>query len=414
MSWQPEVDELRRREAMAWIAWIAARSPDRPDRSPPTSGALALRTAEALLVEERIDPRDTNAPARRVRQPRGAAPHSRSGDVKFATLTVTRQGDTMHWLRIRSGWSCALGALAWALVSSSCSGNTSSACGITCGPSNQDGGAGGGGAGNGAGQSADGSTPNELDAAVDASAAGGDAATGDAGPSQPTVEVVRSNTGNATFRDVSTKKLAVTMVASNLIYDSGSTVYRRWYAELQNTGKDLVCLLEIKPEFKNAKGKVLASLDGFVDGAPYKSLVSSSAQSLACIPPSGRGAVWTLESAPATVDAASITAIDFTIEGLIYKTGDAKKHPLEPVLTSPTVTDFQNDGFFGLGGTLTATTGTINAVMISVYPQENGLLTDNLSAMRAGALQKSAAWSFQTDTRLGTFADYLAFTSFSE
>jgi hypothetical protein len=48
MSWQPEIDELRRREEMA----RRMGGPDNKVRSP-------FRTAERFGIEEIIDPRDT-------------------------------------------------------------------------------------------------------------------------------------------------------------------------------------------------------------------------------------------------------------------------------------------------------------------------------------------------------------------
>jgi hypothetical protein len=258
-----------------------------------------------------------------------------------------------------------------------------------------------------AGKGGSGSTAGSGD--IDAGLGNGDGGTG-TNTTQP-----KSNTPNAIFKETSEERLGVELVSSNLLYTKlGSTLYRRWYAELNNASNKLVCLIEIKPTLKDGQGNVLAKMDGFVDAAPYKSKVTSDPMSLPCIAPGKHGAVWTVDTVTESVNPADVATFDFEVIGLNYTTTQAVPNPLAPEITSQSVTDPNSDGTYALTGDITAKAGAVNDVMLFVYPVVGGLIVDYVSAMRAGALSKGAVWSYQTDTTSTVFTKYLVFTAFTE
>ena len=226
------------------------------------------------------------------------------------------------------------------------------------------------------------------------SATGGSTGTGGSGGS---AAAVRSNIPGLVFEYSGTDPTGrgIQILSSNLTQEAiGSDVFQEWLAEVKNGSAKTVCLMRIKASFF-AGSAILADVDAFADGPPYKMDISKVTTS--CLAPGETGVFWDLDEVPRLTSISTATKATYTLELL----GDdlLRPHPDTPTVTPTGVFDrFGTGSGWSLKGTVTAK-ATIYNNGLDIYPiDDRGLVIASLSAVHLETLFAGSSWDFQSST----------------
>jgi hypothetical protein len=253
----------------------------------------------------------------------------------------------------------------------------------------------------GAGDS--GSGPADAAAAGDASKP-----VPDAGASPPAFV---TNLPGATVKDVGTPPTpGFVLLSLNFLQEpSGGQTYQQWLGEVQNVGTTTGCIVQIDLTLEDATGAaVVTARTAYADADPY--VTPSSTLTEACIAPGKIGGFWTngfANTAAATADVRTI-AVKFGP----FTEPSAVPDPNAPVVSAHVQT---MAGGYGLAGTITASSGTINNVAVQGYPRDaTGLVLGEVSGDDLGTLAPGASYDFTTAPVLEPFTQFRQYASYIE
>jgi hypothetical protein len=245
-----------------------------------------------------------------------------------------------------------------------------------------------------------------LDAQVEIDAGPTDSGQPDTGIDAAVAAGFVSNIPAAALEGESDPSTGVKIISSNLVQSpSGAQYFQQWYAELENTGTDIVCLLNINISFQDASSLERVGFTAYIDARPYK---TSSTLSTACMGPGEHAAMYSNGFGDALIDLNEIKTIAVTWNSLVRN--DAIPHPLAPSVVSSAVA-----GNMWVAGSFQNDSGTIYNIGTTVFPRAaSGLIIDQLKDFHLETFYLNDVWAFETASASQPFTEYMQFEDFIE
>ena len=243
---------------------------------------------------------------------------------------------------------------------------------------------------------------------------GGHGGTPDAAPEAgPVVPPFVSNPANVTVRDdTPAPKLALTLVSSNLTQSpSGSDYYQEWYAEVMNTGNEVICYPQVDAKFLDSASATVIHFNAFADADPYKNPQGTLNLVSSCLKPGAVGVFWS-NNLGAAVSINTVATLSVTFSNLSGASSYVP-HPDSPKITAAMPQPDLGPTYYALAGTAVNGPALINNVELKVYPKSAaGLVIGHLAAFHMQNYNAGESWSFKTDDVESAFTQYHAYLSF--
>ena len=217
-----------------------------------------------------------------------------------------------------------------------------------------------------------------------------------------------SNTPGAAFENASVGLgQKIRLVSSNLLIDAPPReLFSRWFGEVRNESTTPLCLTKFVVRFEAENNVQLLVLDGFLDGAAYKSSASASLPT-ECLTEGMPAAGWTIRQGGTYFDVSKVKRVVYSFTPFDPGSITVVPHPNHPTLDAKVVGK-------SIEGQLRAKQ-TIHNIGLTFYPvMANGLIEEYLSDTHLETLFSGSAWAFDTRDAPSPFVRYLSFTGWIE
>ncbi|MDX2023808.1 MAG: hypothetical protein SF187_26455 [Deltaproteobacteria bacterium] len=217
-----------------------------------------------------------------------------------------------------------------------------------------------------------------------------------------------SNTPGAVFENASVGQgQSIRLLSSNLLIDAPPrALFSRWFAEVRNESGAPLCLIKFVVRFEDGNKVQLLALDGFLDGAGYKTSASSSLTTK-CIGAAMPSAGWTIKQGGTYFEASRVKRVVYSFTPFDYAGLTVIPHPNHPIVEAKAKGK-------AIEGQLKAK-GTIYNIGLTFYPvMANGLIEEYLSDTHLDTLFAGSTWLFETLEAPSPFVRYLSLTSWIE